>query len=433
VSAKTNPPPRATARIGLFEWLLTLVPRFIHPRRLVSAAAFSPMPLLLAFALTWVTFAIANSWLSSRIDETFDTATLPEFNNVSDKSMAAKRAEERKWADPKIHEWLKEVLEPPTPAFPASKQTVALFQTPGPGGPPSEERLLRLRRMSTGTRLSGVSEALPNGLSWLGNGFWIDIKTASADEIVSDQAGMEDNRWSRSIEGQKDSEEKKKFTRRYIEGLQNRVQEPIRDMRRINGWVQWFTVYTTFLVIVTLLRRLVLIVKLRVTVRKIVAELNRNGVIQVGSLGPMTGEIAVLMSRAISPMGVPRPEAVGSALEELQQVRTGSDAGSYGVLNNLVAVLPALGFLGTVIGMGDALLKADGLFSSQEKQQVIGLITQDLGFAFDTTLVSLICAPIAGVVLTLVRLREQQMFADYAGLLAAFRNWTVPVAVRARP
>jgi len=77
----------------------------------------------------------------------------------------------------------------------------------------------------------------------------------------------------------------------------------------------------------------------------------------------------------------------------------------YEPLGTLTACLPSLGFIGTVIGMGGALLKADRLFDSQERALAIGQMTEQLGFAFDTTLISLACS--LGVGLAIAWLRRQ--------------------------
>ena len=72
----------------------------------------------------------------------------------------------------------------------------------------------------------------------------------------------------------------------------------------------------------------------------------------------------------------------------------------------MVGVLPSLGFIGTVIGMSDALLKANTLFDSVDKTGAISDITNRLGFAFDTTLVGLVAIIITGSIVLILRKYE---------------------------
>jgi biopolymer transport protein ExbB/TolQ len=90
------------------------------------------------------------------------------------------------------------------------------------------------------------------------------------------------------------------------------------------------------------------------------------------------------------------------------------EATTYRTIEFLISLLPSLGFVGTVIGMGDALLAADGLFSSRDKQQTITHITQQLGYAFDTTLIALIAALLAGVLVVICRIQENRVYTDIA-------------------
>ena len=70
---------------------------------------------------------------------------------------------------------------------------------------------------------------------------------------------------------------------------------------------------------------------------------------------------------------------------DVDRLRNGLDHGVYGTFGFMLGLLPSLGFIGTVLGMGNALLAADGLFSAADRQRTIGQITEELGFAFDTT------------------------------------------------
>jgi hypothetical protein len=161
-------------------------------------------------------------------------------------------------------------------------------------------------------------------------------------------------------------------------------------MQRLNGWVQWLTVFVGFLLLVVLVRRWLMLVKLR----------------YASTLG--------------SPAAFPsRCELHGVAVagathgrQMLEMVRDGVE-GAYGTLGYLATVLPSLGFLGTVLGLGDALLRAEGLFADQNRQRTVSLITQDLGFAFDTTLVALVAGILVGLPLAFVRQKDRRLLRDW--------------------
>jgi biopolymer transport protein ExbB/TolQ len=102
-------------------------------------------------------------------------------------------------------------------------------------------------------------------------------------------------------------------------------------------------------------------------------------------------------------------------MEEVAKLRDGIENGVYGTLMILSGFLPALGFIGTILGMGDALLRADLLFTSPDRQRSISLMTQDLGFAFDTTLVALLCGLIVGLALAYLRMKEKDFLGQVEG------------------
>lgn len=134
---------------------------------------------------------------------------------------------------------------------------------------------------------------------------------------------------------------------------ENRPQ--IRSLMRVSGWVQWATFWMMWLVLVLVVKRYLRL---------------QNADFKVYGVND----------------------------DSLKQV--------YSTLDFLIGLLPSLGFVGTVLGMGDALLTADGLFSSTDKVQAINVITKHLGFAFDTTLIGLVTAMICGAAVLSLRTWE---------------------------
>lgn len=401
--------PRPVVRVGWVQWWAAMfAPRFVNPQRVFQTALFSPLTLAFALVFTWATFAAFNRMASGKVDDAFRNGQLDEFRGVSGAAQAEERAVERKWADAKLRGWLRDVLKPPGNNFPASKQAVALFHVPGPGGPTDDERTAAFRQAVTGDRAADWPEGWGKPPAWLAAGMPVSIKSPAAREVFNEQAEMGGRHWLKAIDAAS-AAEKKKFVERYVEGVIVTVNGPIRAMRRPNGWVQWLTVLLTYHLMLTAVRRWVLVAKLTNSADRARGEVQYTGELNPDNVVPYTSELAAIASRVAATGG-------SGGAGEVDQLAASSDAAAYGLYANAAAVIPALGFLGTVIGMGDALLRADGLFSADEKQRVVGLITQDLGFAFDTTLVSLICAPLAVVALGVVRVAERRMFAGWAGV-----------------
>lgn len=136
---------------------------------------------------------------------------------------------------------------------------------------------------------------------------------------------------------------------------ENRPQ--LRTLMRISGWIQWLTFLVMWLVLVLVAKRHILL--------------------RYGASGTRVTD------------GNSSPAALEVDSDKAQQQ-------VYGTFDFLIGLLPSLGFVGTVLGMGDALLTADGLFSSPDKVQAISVITKHLGFAFDTTLIGLVTGMICG-------------------------------------
>jgi biopolymer transport protein ExbB/TolQ len=389
------------------------LPGFFHPHRILQADVFVWRTLVPALLTTWLFFAVWNSTAVAKIESTFEAGQLQDFRDVTTNEQAADRVIELKWADPKLRAWLREVMKAPSGAFTARQQAVAIFQSTGSGGPSEKERNDLMCAVATRQRQPGVPAPL------LERGFWVKVKAPTAAELFNSQAALQDGHWRRAVEAANPAlaDEKKKFAQRYMDAFAAEMNEPVRDMRRLNGWVQWLTIFLACTIVTAAFRRWLLINKLAVSAQRARDEVASTRTIGPHTVAPATSEIAVILQRLTPGAG----KAPG-ATEEVLKLRESADAAIYGLFASLAAAIPALGFLGTVIGMSAALLHADGLFSSQDKQRVVGQITQGLGFAFDATLVSLVCAPIAVIFQAAVRVSEQRMFARWVGVLHELRS-----------
>lgn len=173
--------------------------------------------------------------------------------------------------------------------------------------------------------------------------------------------------WMETLEEDSLGKEKKQFLVQLLNQLIANQSGWIHTVNRLNGWIQILTVYLGMLAIGLMIRRWQLVSQVQ---QRLETE-------------PWVGRSLPIQERA--------EECV------------------YKPINHIISILPSLGFIGTVLGMGQALLHADSLFSTSDKQAAIGEMTRQLGFAFDTTLVALIVAIILGTFLTKLQTVESRL------------------------
>jgi hypothetical protein len=102
----------------------------------------------------------------------------------------------------------------------------------------------------------------------------------------------------------------------------------------------------------------------------------------------------------------------------------------------LAWAVPSIGFVGTVLGIGSAMLTADEIISagsdSHAQESAIQVVTGHLGTAFDTTLVALLCS----LLLSTLKGRPHEvggrLTGGHAGSLRSWRkpSWRFPVSPR---
>lgn len=112
-----------------------------------------------------------------------------------------------------------------------------------------------------------------------------------------------------------------------------------------------------------------------------------------------------------------RPDALPDVLNHHAENDELQVDGSYGAINMLIFALPILGFIGTVLGLGDA-IGGFGQTLSVGTENLGGLIESlqgvagGLSVAFDTTLLALVCTLILQIYASTVRARETAFLED---------------------
>ena len=89
---------------------------------------------------------------------------------------------------------------------------------------------------------------------------------------------------------------------------------------------------------------------------------------------------------------------------------------SYSLVKGLIWAIPVLGFIGTVLGLSQAIAKLGGAFAEMADMDKIRIVMQGvtggLATAFDTTFVALVAALGIQLLLVAVRKSEEEMMAD---------------------
>ncbi len=90
--------------------------------------------------------------------------------------------------------------------------------------------------------------------------------------------------------------------------------------------------------------------------------------------------------------------------------------GSYSLLKGLIWAIPVLGFIGTVLGLGQAIGEFSGVLAdAQDLSQIkpaLQRVTSGLSTAFDTTMLALTAALVMQMLLTVVRKAEEEMMDE---------------------
>lgn len=89
---------------------------------------------------------------------------------------------------------------------------------------------------------------------------------------------------------------------------------------------------------------------------------------------------------------------------------------SYTVLNGFIWAIPVLGFIGTVLGLSDAIASFGTVLQGEgginEIKSSLRMVTGGLSTAFETTLVALVASMILQLLMTFLKKREQDFLDD---------------------
>lgn len=111
------------------------------------------------------------------------------------------------------------------------------------------------------------------------------------------------------------------------------------------------------------------------------------------------------------------PQHMSTTLNDLAQSDEVQVDESYGFIATFLYIIPVLGFIGTVLGLGSAIGQFGGAIASSTGDLSAILpslrgVTSGLAVAFDTTLLALIAALLLQVYSTFIRARESSILED---------------------
>lgn len=102
-------------------------------------------------------------------------------------------------------------------------------------------------------------------------------------------------------------------------------------------------------------------------------------------------------------------EVASAVMQQAEVRRIAADTG-YGVIRYLAWAIPSIGFVGTVLGVGEAMVAAGGGGGSEASP--LQAASRSLGVAFDTTFVALVLSLILTYVLYRAEAHEDQLSVD---------------------
>jgi biopolymer transport protein ExbB/TolQ len=355
---------------------------------------------LAGLVLVVISYGAVNFWIASSIDEEFENLVIEELSGCGTAERGAAKLVDIGWAPSNLKDWLQEGLGSTPASTPAREQiSVFLDKVLSHEEGKREQRDNILRDHATGRRTSLVA-GLP----------WIRSRPVSGPEIFEALTTFDGGTWLTELErpGTQFSAEKKAFLKRYLSAIASQMNPRLRGLWRVNGLIQWFVVLLFWSLAWLSIQRWCLERKLR---RKWLEPFQRDGRPPALAEGADLRDIWMRIRRRVAenPDGRPSVEILQA---ETGQLRDSIENDVYEPLGFLVGIIPALGFIGTVLGMGNALLAADGLFSAADRQLTVSQITKQLGFAFDTTLLALVLSSIVGLMLAATRVRERRFIRD---------------------
>lgn len=377
------------ARQG-FEWCVNLW-------RSTASLLHSGLSLRLAvqaMLLTLVSYGAINTWLLWSVERTYRGATLEWLAEGPMEERLERVCEQAKAKRSlKSHPLLQTVFQNDAPA---SEQYASLIEAIASDPSTAAARQAQLRAWITGdihgSRFLVLSAEPVSG----------------AELLLRIERG--DPAWKHKLDGQKEQAvDLREFLTGFGDLVIQEVRPSVRNLQRINGWIQWATIFATWLVLLAAAHRARLL--MRLNAQGWFVPTPDSGVAS-GAAGDAAAQEIAGSDEGARGVIPPLYDGAAQAAEFMENRHLPDllDRQVYGPLSFLLGLLPSLGFIGTVYGMGDALLSADGLFQAQDKSVAISRITTHLGFAFDTTLVALLAGILASAVVVRLRVWENQLW-----------------------
>ncbi len=369
-----------------------------------------PIALGLAFVLTIGFYVLVNSWLASRIDQTYRRYRPQILVGTTSVAESAERLIRAKIAPAELRPWLETYIDADQVASDQIEQLFRIVSTSEentlPEGDLVQQRRDLLNRLATGSR----SIALPFGFG--------RAQLTSGDDVFNRLSEV-DPLWLRGLESTRRTDAKEadaiEATLRWlVSDLLQATEGPVRNYLRINGWIQWITVYLGFLIGILAVRRAYMLRRIRAAWSSGIPDAARaawRGDTELIALS------ALLLTNQANQAS--KAELTMILQEEFGRLADAVEDRVYASLGFLLGCLPSIGFIGTILGMGEALLRANGLLNARNREQTISEMTQQLGFAFDTTLVALFAGLIFGFCVAWVRHIERRWLQDLESALVA--------------
>ena len=114
-----------------------------------------------------------------------------------------------------------------------------------------------------------------------------------------------------------------------------------------------------------------------------------------------------------------RVSEVSAVMNDLAENDSNLVESSYTLTKGLIWAIPVLGFIGTVLGLSQAVGGFGAVVSSgadlETLKFALGDVTSGLGIAFETTLIALVAALMVQLLMTLLMRKEEQFLDDCAG------------------
>jgi biopolymer transport protein ExbB/TolQ len=419
IAGKKAPPAGARfwPKVSLGKWVLggnQLVRFGLSGAKLLAtnemtAAGVDFLSAGIATGCTLVIYLVANFCLGLWIDRSYDEFRPEQFAGVDDleKAWPAIIGRWPQHDDDESMAKLKSFVVANNETFrrPFHVWLEDIFLDPGSKADAKRTLTARLRSLATGDRKGWV---VMSAQSATGNQVYEKLLKADDTGYLESLGGNAFHKEGKQGAETRDAGVRLKLFVAMCNELLTSTQEPIRWLLRLNGWIQFLTILLAIFVLVAIIRRYLFISRLA---SRWLDWKAGSAPIPLTEQHSADQELWAIASRLNSTVGGSEADIIRS---ELDRIRAESDRSVYDSYWFLAGILPSLGFIGTVVGMSSALLKADRLFAATDQQLAIGDMTKELGVAFDTTLVALLMGLIVTIPLATVRAREFTFYREFA-------------------